>query len=659
MMMTITPTTPLRPLLTVAAQTPDVTLGAIAVPLDRFVDNPYQSREVYDQAELESLADSIARDGLLQIPIGRRRADGQIELDIGHRRLRAHQLLQARDPQRWRTMPVQLRQLSDEELIRHSWTENAQRSEVTAIEKAKAFQRYMAGTGWSQKQLAQQLGMDQSTVSNLLRLLKLPDVVQQQVLDRKLSERQAMALVPLAELPEAVLSRPYTYWIGGTHYPSLQAFLADAGRLSSGQLRKAVETIFESMTVNLAKEPWADETIVDDQVQATLCKECTMRLKSSHRCYMIACIERKRMLWSRQRAEAAAASVQLPALPLLAYGAYSDIRDANLDHLRAKAADKGCGHLGVMHSERYLGSVPVPDHTDCYLVCGHGPGKRCGCMQSLAASGDPTASARAKQRLERTQIQDDLLPQTKQALRQAFERPGPALWKVLLTRLGSAYRDTVSDPDAVLTALVAALVDHHVGGNPDYWGSLGTVRNRCEQLLQLAEVPIPWIESIPVDDVRANATPCKYDDLTDIAVRFGLDIEAAAVVALIGVQLCYDRQLDAYVARWPDQQLACTGDNDHVNTWLKDEAWKAWGDRLMHGTAALPAGITLIEPDSYAYETLACLLVSLTMAEHGYQRDDEVLCDEMIGDLVADLDDHTYETLTRRIHALRPQEVAV
>lgn len=634
------------------------------IPLDQFVDNPYQSREVYDNDELAALALSIKQNGLLQIPIGRRRADGMIELDIGHRRLRAHQLLAAEEPLRFGTMPVVLKQLSDEELITHSWAENEQRSGLTAIEKAKAFQRYMEGAGWSQKQLAQKLGLNQSTVSNLLRLLKLPDSVQQQVLNRSLSERQAAALLPLMELPEAFLTAPRHIWCKGREYPSIQALMDGASAVAdSADLRTTVQQIINQHTLDLARQSWATQPLPDDQVQAALCKDCVRRLKSANRCPDKACATRKATIWSLRQADAAAASVGLPALPTLDYCEYSDIRDANLDLLRAKATERNCGSLGVMHSTAYVYGVRVPDHPECYMVCGKG---RCGCMQSLAMSKDPEASRAAKTRLERTTIKEDILPQTKQALRSAFQEPGLPLWKLLLSRyVDHRYASdwgTTLDAETAMTRLIEVLVEHKVG-NPEYW-SIANVRSQCAELLQLAEVAVPW-DIPPAPDRLAELYAGAFDtqaatDRMDLAARFGLDAELAAVAMLLQLKLRYDPDDDHLYCWWPDGILAMHGSTDVIESWLSEDAWKNWSDRVLHGASVWPAGVSMLpgDHDTAAYEALACLLHSLAIAEASYAEGDQTLCDDILsGDLVDVLDDASYEALAKRISALTQEAV--
>ena len=196
----------------------------IHIPLDWIRDNPYQTRLAY--TEIEELAADIQRNGLLQPPTGRlvdkdsnepapataytapaweiahRINTGEttwrVQLAIGHRRLRACRQAGLG------TMPIFLRPLTDQEMARQAWSENAQRKDISAIEEARAIQMMMTAFAWNQTDAAAALGLDRSTVSNKLRLLGLPEAAQQRVIAGELGERHARALLTLADAPEAL-----------------------------------------------------------------------------------------------------------------------------------------------------------------------------------------------------------------------------------------------------------------------------------------------------------------------------------------------------------------------------------------------------------------------------------------------------------------------
>ncbi len=166
--------------------------GSMLVLIDpaEVLPNPKQPRRHFDEAALAELADSIRRDGL-QEPIIVRRAGEKYELVSGERRCRASVLADQR------AIPAVCRDVSDRDMLRLGLIENIQREDLNAIEVAQAYQELIAEFGWTQEQLADEVGKKRATVTNTLRLLQLPDVVQEQVADGSLSMGHARALLAL------------------------------------------------------------------------------------------------------------------------------------------------------------------------------------------------------------------------------------------------------------------------------------------------------------------------------------------------------------------------------------------------------------------------------------------------------------------------------
>lgn len=152
--------------------------------------NPYQPRSEFDPAELEGLADSIRLHGVLQ-PIVVRPVDGRFQLVAGERRLRAAQHLS------WTNVPARIVELDDRQTCELALVENLQRKDLNAVEKARAFHRYVEQFGATHDALAGQLGIDRSTVTNLIRLLELPDAVQEMVVQGKISAGHARSILSL------------------------------------------------------------------------------------------------------------------------------------------------------------------------------------------------------------------------------------------------------------------------------------------------------------------------------------------------------------------------------------------------------------------------------------------------------------------------------
>lgn len=176
-----------------ALETPDVTEYPVRdIPLRRIRPNQFQPRREFDERTLGELKASIGENGLLQ-PLVVRRVDDAFELVVGERRLRALRDLG------WETAPAVLRELSDEAMLVLALVENLQREDLNAIEEASAFQQLIDGFGFTQKEVAERLGRDRSTISNTLRLLALPTSVRELVQEGRLTAGHARAVLSLSE----------------------------------------------------------------------------------------------------------------------------------------------------------------------------------------------------------------------------------------------------------------------------------------------------------------------------------------------------------------------------------------------------------------------------------------------------------------------------
>ena len=151
--------------------------------------NPSQPRRQFDPKELESLAASIRENGILQPLTVRKRPSGGYELIAGERRLRASKLAGLQQ------VPCLLAEVSDERSALLALVENIQRQDLGFFEEAEAIQRLMDTHGLSQEQMAKTLGKAASTLSNKLRLLKLPPPMREQIALAGLTERHARALL--------------------------------------------------------------------------------------------------------------------------------------------------------------------------------------------------------------------------------------------------------------------------------------------------------------------------------------------------------------------------------------------------------------------------------------------------------------------------------
>lgn len=167
------------------------------IAVDRVDPNPYQPRRSFDPAEIAALAGSIREHGVIQ-PIIVRATGDRYQIIAGERRLRATVEAQVAD------IPARIMVLDDRKVSELAMVENLQREDLNAIEKATAFRDYLHRYGGTHDELAQRLGLDRSTLSNLIRLLELPEPIQQAVMSKALTQGHARALLSLGD-PQAMI----------------------------------------------------------------------------------------------------------------------------------------------------------------------------------------------------------------------------------------------------------------------------------------------------------------------------------------------------------------------------------------------------------------------------------------------------------------------
>jgi ParB family chromosome partitioning protein len=175
--------------------TPEPQTGVTELDVDLLRPNEYQPRVRVDDARLEELAQSIRAHGVIQ-PIVVRRAGETYAIIAGERRWRAAQLAGLR------RVPVVVREVQSEsphDLLEMALIENIQREDLNAIEEGVAYRRLADDFAMTQDAIAKAVGKDRSTVANMVRLLKLPDEVQEEVAAGRLSMGHARALLTLTD----------------------------------------------------------------------------------------------------------------------------------------------------------------------------------------------------------------------------------------------------------------------------------------------------------------------------------------------------------------------------------------------------------------------------------------------------------------------------
>lgn len=178
--------------------TPDNETGLQLLVLARIVPNPHQPRTVMDEEKLAELAASIKEHGLIQPLIVTQTGNGYT-LIAGERRWRAAQLAGLEE------VPVVVKEATPQAMLEMAIIENIQRADLNPLEEAYAYQQLTDEFGLTHEQVAQRVSKGRSTITNLIRLLELPENIQQAVTDGRISGAHARALLPLPT-PEAQTS---------------------------------------------------------------------------------------------------------------------------------------------------------------------------------------------------------------------------------------------------------------------------------------------------------------------------------------------------------------------------------------------------------------------------------------------------------------------
>ncbi len=181
----------MKSILDIFEKQPDKKVVEIAV--DKIVPNRYQPRLRFDEEALQELSLSIEQQGLIQ-PVTVREMDGHYEIIAGERRYRACKMAG------FQTIPCYVISPSEDQAAQMALVENIQRRDLSAIEEAKSYVQIMRQANLTQEQMAKKVGKSQSAIANKIRLLNLPNEIQDGVIAGKITERHARAL--LAVTPE-------------------------------------------------------------------------------------------------------------------------------------------------------------------------------------------------------------------------------------------------------------------------------------------------------------------------------------------------------------------------------------------------------------------------------------------------------------------------
>lgn len=177
--------------------------GAIAnIPVGSIDANPFQPREEFDESALRDLADSISEQGIIQPLTIRKMGFDKYQLISGERRLRAAKLAGLE------TVPAYIRVANDEQMLEWALIENIQRENLNAIEIAISYTRLLEECDLTQEELSKRVGKNRTTISNYIRLLKLPAEVQAALRDGQITMGHARSIIPVEDpLKQVAITR--------------------------------------------------------------------------------------------------------------------------------------------------------------------------------------------------------------------------------------------------------------------------------------------------------------------------------------------------------------------------------------------------------------------------------------------------------------------
>lgn len=220
--------------------------AALEIPIDRIRPNPHQPRKRFDETALAELTDSIRISGVIQPIIVRRGGDGY-ELVAGERRWRAAKQAGLA------TIPAVVREVTNAESLELALVENLLREDLNPIEAAEGYRQLLADFGWTQEQLGQRIGKDRSSIANALRLLRLPEPIQDDLRSGHLTMGHALSILSLTSSETQMKLRDEIL----AHSWSVRATEADAKTRRPGNAkarRRSVELA--------ALEEWLQRTLL-------------------------------------------------------------------------------------------------------------------------------------------------------------------------------------------------------------------------------------------------------------------------------------------------------------------------------------------------------------------------------------------------------------
>ncbi len=470
--------------------------------LEKILPNPYQTRDGEDPEHIRNLALSIGEHGLLQVPSARiaqgqqgenAQKDPLVQLVFGHSRLAAFKYLRDSGITGFSTMPLNIVEMSDEEMFQAAVAENRDRKDLTPIEEAKAMLVYRDQFKKTSDDIGKLFHLSDSAVRNKLRLLDLPVEIQERV-GKTLSEGAAREVLAFQSLPEEIKLK--TSWHDGDQhtYEAIMQELVVAG-VETGELKEVVDDAVKSGGVRMDRKLWRNTDELAGEGVVGLCRGCqfiTTRNGTDY-CLKESCFDAKEKAYRMNYLSQASLLSGIAVLEdgKEGYGAHTDFSYGKENLLETSRAKK-CENLRIMFemvSDYNKRSHLVAEGFEhAKIVCGKRSGQ-CTCMKAHDAGFDVEGGteedlkAMRRQMLQAQRNELDLIKHMKadagNRLSDELEAGSFEAWRLVLEKL--TYHSGFKEAETMY-ALIVRLVELVI--EKCTWGGRKDVLNQLNGLLK-------------------------------------------------------------------------------------------------------------------------------------------------------------------------------
>jgi len=427
--------------------------------------------------------------------------DNAVQLAFGHRRLEAFKELGREN------IPVDLRTLSNQQMADLAWAENERRQDVSPIERAMAIQARIDEFQWTHEDAAEQLRMSRPAVSNLLRLLKLPEEIKEHVHEGELSVRAADALLSITELPENLLeAAEEDYW--EEYQPGKIMEKVKAGELTSDEIRERSQGIVQRNTEDLENAIFPlDHAFDGDLIVSPTCNACESKVKGM--CAVGTCWDAKENTWKLLLVSKASEESGIPALELgedeTAAIARTTFWEDDITLGEEGIFNQGCPHgnlrLEYDNHPNVADALDIENHPRVSIVCHHGTGKSCTCAKARKEKVNEGEKGEQKER--KKILNDEIVAPAAAALAEAIFEGETSAWLILFRKVAQTGGSEKWSLETLQNRIAVALVKKEL----PYWSPedhFDTSRDKVEKNILKPigrEDAITFVKD-PIDELR-------------------------------------------------------------------------------------------------------------------------------------------------------------